>query len=206
MKILVVEDDLEISGFLKSCLNEAGFQVHISHDGLEALKCIEEQSPDLMILDIMLPKLDGLSLIQQVRKDGFEKTVLILSSKKTVEDRVQGLQSGADDYVVKPFSFNDLLARVQVLLKRSVNAQPLSKLSFADITVDLISREVRRDVVKIDLHVKEFLLLEYFIVNKNKVLTKAQILEKIWGYDFNPQTNVVDVLVCRLRNKIDKDF
>lgn len=206
MKILVVEDDVKISGFLLKGLKEANYSVDTAFDGEEGLHLIKTTEPDLVILDLMLPKLDGLSVLEKARADGVTTPILILSAMESVEDRVRGLQKGADDYLVKPFSFNELLARVQVLLRRAQVGQVKSKIQFEEISMDLITREVKRASQVLDLHVKEFMLLEYFLLNPTKVLTKTQILEKVWGYNFDPQTNVVDVLVCRLRNKVDKDF
>lgn len=206
MKILIIEDDLKISGFLEKGLKEAQFTVDTAFDGEEGLHLVTQSSPDLIILDIMIPKIDGLNLIKKIRALQINIPILILSAKESADDRVVGLESGADDYMIKPFSFNELLARVNVLLRRTQTSVQRSKLQFDAISMDLISREVLRGKEALELHAKEFMLLEYFLQNPNKVLTKTQILEKIWGYDFDPQTNVVDVLVCRLRNKVDKDF
>ncbi len=206
MKILIIEDDQKISTFLAKGLSEAGFLIETAFDGEVGLNLLRSSAPNLVILDLMLPKLDGLSLLQTARAEGFLAPVLILSAKESPDDRVLGLQMGSDDYLIKPFSFNELLARVQVLLRRSQATHQKAKLQFEDITMDLISRNVNRGAEALDLHAKEFTLLEFFLQSPHKVLTKTQILEKVWGYDFDPQTNVVDVLVCRLRNKVDKDF
>ena len=154
----------------------------------------------------MLPKLDGVLILKTLRAKGNKIPILILSAKETVEDIVLGLQTGADDYLVKPFSFNELLARVNSLIRRSTPGTTDYILEFEDLKIDLLTREVKRGDKRFDLHVNEFMLLEYMLQNVNKVLTKSQILKKVWGYEFDPQTNVVDVLVCRLRSKIDKDF
>jgi len=156
----------------------------------------------------MLPVMDGFTLLKKIREEKIRTPVLILSAKKSLEERVEGLQMGGDDYLVKPFAFSELLARVQALLRRSAPVEPTeeSKLSYGDLVMDLEKREVYRQGKKISLQVKEFALLDYFMRNPEKVITKSLILEKVWGYDFDPQTNVVDVLVCRLRNKVDKDF
>lgn len=206
MKILIIEDDQKISGFLEKGLKEAQFAVDTAFDGEDGLHLAIQSTPDLIILDIMLPKIDGLNLIKKIRSAEINIPILILSAKESTDDRVAGLQSGADDYMIKPFSFNELLARVQVLLRRTQTTTERSKLQFDVLSMNLISREVLRGKETLELHAKEFMLLEYFLQNPNKVLTKTQILEKIWGYNFDPQTNVVDVLVCRLRNKVDKDF
>lgn len=206
MKILIIEDDQKISAFIVKGLIEAGYSVQTAFDGEKGLELLRSTQPDLVILDIMLPKIDGLKVLQIARAEAFTSPVLILSAKGSPDERVIGLQMGSDDYLIKPFSFNELLARVQGLLRRSHSSQQKSKLHFEEIVMDLLTRQVKRGAEALDLHAKEFTMLEYFLQNPNKVLTKTQILEKVWGYDFDPQTNVVDVLVCRLRNKIDKDF
>ncbi|MDD4975161.1 MAG: response regulator transcription factor [Bacteriovorax sp.] len=210
MKTLVIEDDVKILEFLELGLNEAGFEVDQASDGLAALEKLRKNSYDIIILDVMLPRMDGLTLLSTMRSEKIITPVLILSAKKTLEERVQGLQLGGDDYLVKPFAFAELLARVQALIRRSTttapNAGEETKLTYGDLVMDLEKREVFRQGKKISLQVKEFSLLDYFMRNPGRVITKALILEKVWGYDFDPQTNVVDVLVCRLRNKVDKDF
>jgi DNA-binding response OmpR family regulator len=153
----------------------------------------------------MLPEKDGLEFVEEIRKQNILSPVLILSAKRSVDDRVLGLQKGGDDYLTKPFAFPELLARCQALLRRSTPAKPLQTLSYHDIKVDLMTREVRRGNLKIELQAKEFSLLEFFLRNPEIVLTKTQILEQVWNYNFDPQTNVVDVLVCRLRNKMEDD-
>jgi len=206
MKIFVVEDDQTILSFLTKGLKESGYAVDSAENGEQALSQFAASESDLVILDLMLPKVPGMTVLEKIREQNTQTPVLILSAKQAVEDRVWALQNGADDFLVKPFSFSELLARVQVLLKRSSQTLAISSLGFEDIHVDVISREVTRDGKKVDLHVKEYMLMEYFLRNPGRVLTKTQILEKVWGYGFDPQTNVVDVLVCRLRNKIDKGF
>lgn len=206
MKILIIEDDSKISGFLSKGLSEAGYSVELASDGEEGSFKACQLSQDLIILDLMLPKMDGLEVLQKVRQAKKTTPVLILSAKHSIDDRVLGLQKGGDDYLVKPFAFAELLARVQALMRRSPQSFEADHLQFADITLDLKTKEVFRDKKRIELHAKEFALLEYLLRNQGQVLSKTQILEKIWNYDFDPQTNVVDVLICRLRNKIDKDF
>lgn len=208
MKTLIIEDDSKILEFLDIGLREAGFQVDQAVDGLSGLEKIKNSVYDIIILDVMLPIMDGLTLLSKIREEKIRTPVLILSAKKSLEDRVTGLQIGGDDYLVKPFAFSELLARVQALLRRATPAGPVEekKLIYGDLTMDLEKREVYRQGKKISLQVKEFALLDYFMRNPEKVITKSLILEKVWGYDFDPQTNVVDVLVCRLRNKVDKDF
>ncbi len=208
MKTLIIEDDSKILEFLDLGLREAGYQVESATDGLIALEKIKKAAYDIIILDVMLPVMDGFTLLKKIREEKIRTPVLILSAKKSLEERVEGLQMGGDDYLVKPFAFSELLARVQALLRRSAPVEPTeeSKLSYGDLVMDLEKREVYRQGKKISLQVKEFALLDYFMRNPEKVITKSLILEKVWGYDFDPQTNVVDVLVCRLRNKVDKDF
>lgn len=208
MKTLIIEDDAKILEFLDLGLREAGFQVESATDGLSGLEKIKKAAYDIIILDVMLPLMDGLTLLSKLREEKIRTPVLILSAKKSLEERVEGLQKGGDDYLVKPFAFSELLARVQALIRRAAPATPdqLTKLEYGDLVMDLEKREVYRQGKKINLQVKEFALLDYFMRTPEKVITKSLILEKVWGYDFDPQTNVVDVLVCRLRNKVDKDF
>lgn len=206
MKVLIVEDDPKIAEIVKSGLSQAGFLAHISKSAEEALPLAQADPPDLFIVDIMLPQKDGLEFLSELRKWNIISPVLILSAKRSVDDRVLGLQKGGDDYLTKPFAFPELLARCQALVRRAAPLKPAQSLSYSDIKLDLLTREVRRGNFKIDLQIKEFSLLEYFLRNPEVVLTKTQILEHVWSYNFDPQTNVVDVLVCRLRNKLEKDF
>jgi DNA-binding response OmpR family regulator len=206
MNVLVIEDDEKIIEFLVIGLKDAGFMCDIANTGTLAQEKFLANTYDIIILDVMLPEIDGLTLLGNMRAKGIKTPVLILSAKKTLEDRVAGLELGGDDYLVKPFAFAELLARINALLRRTTPTTQENKLVYDDIEVDLEKREVRRGGQKFSLQVREFSLLIYFMQNPGKVLTKSLILEKIWGYDFDPQTNVVDVLVCRLRNKIDKDF
>jgi len=206
MKILVVEDDRKISSFISGGLKQAGFTVNCAYDGEEALALAAASRYDAAVVDIMLPKLDGLRLIEAVRRAGINMPVIILSARRSVDDRVRGLQAGGDDYLVKPFSFSELLARVQALIRRSTGQAELSCLTGGGLTLDLVRREVRRRGAKIELQNREFALLEYLMRNEGRPVSKAMILENIWGFDFDPQTNVVDVLVCRLRDKLDKPF
>jgi DNA-binding response OmpR family regulator len=158
------------------------------------------------VIDVMLPKRDGLSLIEQLRRQHINTPVIILSAKRSVDDRVKGLQIGSDDYLTKPFAFSELLARVQSLIRRATSVNEPSRLTAGDITLDLLTREVARAGKKIDLQPREFALLEYLMRQAGKIVSKNMIMEHVWGYDFDPQTNVVDVLVCRLRNKIERHF
>ncbi len=205
MRILIIEDDRKIASFLKRGLESTGFGVDCAYDGLEGLDFILSAPYDAAIVDIMLPNLDGLSIIAEARSQGIKTPVLILSAKRSVEDRVKGLEIGSDDYLVKPFAFSELLARIQALIRRSNSSgDKTTKLTVADLTLDLLNRQVIRTGKEIELQPKEFALLEYLMKNQGRVLSKTMILEHVWGYHFDPQTNIVDVLICRLRNKIDK--
>jgi DNA-binding response OmpR family regulator len=206
MRVLVVEDDKKIAAFISKGLKEAGFAVDTVNDGEDALHEGLGNHYDAAVVDLMLPKLDGLSVIERWRSQKVKTPVLILSAKRSVDDRVKGLQAGGDDYVTKPFAFSELLARVQALIRRSTQASEPTTLSFADLSLDLLKREVRRGEKAIDLQAREFSLLEYLLRNAGRVVSKTMILEHVWDYAFDPSTNVVDVLVCRLRNKIDRDF
>jgi len=205
MRILVVEDDAKIASFVVNGLKQNGFAVDRTADGEQGLLLASTTAYDAAVVDVMLPKLDGLTLVQKLRKDGVRVPVIILSAKATVDDRVKGLQAGGDDYVTKPFAFSELLARVQALIRRATNASEPTRLTVGDVTLDLLSREVTRRGERIELQAREFALLEYLMRHAGRVVTKTMILEHIWDYSFDPQTNVVDVLVCRLRNKIDKE-
>ena len=206
MKILVIEDDEKIGSFIKKGLREAGLTVDLAADGQDGLHLFLDNTYDAAVVDIMLPSLDGLSIIQRIRKRGITTPVLILSAKRSVDDRIKGLQQGGDDYLVKPFSFGELLARIQALIRRDSRAVDSHSLHIADLSMDLLSREVTRQGQHIDLPAKEFALLEYLLRNQGRIVSKTAILENVYEYSFDPQTNVVDVLVCRLRNKIDKDY
>jgi len=205
MRILVVEDDQKIASFIVNGLKQSGFAVDHCADGEEAAIRAQTISYDAIIVDLMLPKLDGLSLVQQLRARGARIPVLILSAKASVDDRVKGLQAGGDDYLTKPFAFSELLARVQALIRRATQTPEPTRLAVGDLTMDLLTREVQRAGEKIDLQPREFALLEYLMRHANRPVTKTMILEHIFDYSFDPQTNVVDVLVHRLRGKLDKD-
>jgi hypothetical protein len=207
MNLLIIEDDKIISDLLKSGFSaENKYTIDTAFDGEEGLNKALHNSYNLIILDLMLPLLDGESVLRKIREQKNYTPVLILSAKETVEDIVKGLKEGADDYLVKPFSFNELLARVESLTRRLSLMNQQSVLEFEDLSLNIPERKCLRNEKLIDLHVNEFTLLKYMMENANTVLTKPQILKKVWGYEFDPQTNVVDVLVCRLRNKVDKDF
>jgi two-component system OmpR family response regulator len=206
MRLLVVEDDAKISSFVIKGLEQSGFAVDHARNGKEGLFLAQTEPYDAAIIDVMLPGLDGLSIIAEMRKAKIATPVIILSAKRSVEDRVRGLQTGSDDYMVKPFTFAELLARVQALIRRSTQATEPTRLTVGDLSIDLIKREVVRAGQKIELQPREFSLIEYLMRQPGRVVSKTMIMEHIWNYHFDPQTNVVDVLVCRLRNKIDKDF
>jgi two-component system OmpR family response regulator len=206
MRVLVVEDDSKIASFLVNGLKQNGFAADHASDGESGLALAHAISYDAAVIDIMLPKLDGLSMLRQLRQDKILTPVLILSAKARVDDRVKGLQAGGDDYLTKPFAFSELLARVQALIRRASQSAEPSKLSAGDLTMDLLTREVLRSGQKIELQSREFALLELLLRHPGRSVTKTMILEQLWDYSFDPQTNVVDVLVHRLRAKVDKDF
>jgi two-component system OmpR family response regulator len=206
MRILVVEDDSKIASFIVNGLKQNGYAVDAAANGEQALDLASGVKYDAAIFDVMLPKLDGLSLLGLLRKKKIFTPVLFLSAKASVDDRIRGLQAGGDDYLTKPFVFSELLARVQALIRRATHATEPASLSAGDLTLDLHTREVTRAGQRIELHPREFSLLEMLLRHQGRVITKTMILENIWDYSYEPQTNVVDVLVSRLRGKIDKDF
>lgn len=206
MKLLIVEDDLTIADFICKGFREQGYVVDHVVDGRDALMMAQEQPYDAAVVDLMLPGMGGLQLIQTLRAEGSHLPILILSAKHTVDDRVKGLETGSDDYLVKPFSFVELQARVQALLRRQPQRGEHSLLQLADLTLDRITKQVKRGDKVISLQPRELSLLEYMLQHPGKVLSKTMILEQVWEYQFDPKTNVVDVLVCRLRGKIDKGF
>ena len=206
MRILVVEDDKKIASFVKKGLEAAGFAVDHAPDGEEGLHLALTESYDAAIIDLMLPRLDGLTLIENSRKDRINTPIIILSAKGSIDDRVRGLQTGSDDYLTKPFAFSELLARVQALIRRSTGTSEPTTLSLTDLTMNLLTREVCRSEKKIELQPREFSLLEYLMRNAGKVVSKTMIMEHVWDYHFDPQTNVVEARVSRLRDKIDKGF
>ena len=206
MRILVVEDDKKIASLVVRGMEQAGFAVDHAEDGDDALHLALSCSYDAAIIDLMLPKLDGLTIIDRMRQQKIVTPVIVLSAKRSVDDRVRGLQTGGDDYLVKPFSFSELLARVHALIRRANHETEPTRLVLGELSLDLLSREVARAGKKIDLQRREFSLLEYLMRNSGRVVSKTMIIEHVWGYNFDPQTNVVDVLVSRLRNKVDRDF
>lgn len=206
MRILLIEDDLKLASFIVKGLKEAGFAVDHCADGEDGLHMALSEPYDAAIVDIMLPKLDGFSLIDELRRRKIKTPVIILSAKRSVEDRIKGLRTGSDDYLVKPFSFAELLARVQALIRRASGTAEPSNLVVGDLSMDLLTRKVTRGGKKIDLPPLEFSLLEYLMRNAGNVVSKTMIMEHVWDYNFDPQTNVVEVRICKLRDKIDSDF
>ena len=205
VRVLVAEDDPKIASFVVNGLRQAGFAVDHRADGEEARELAMVTPLDAAVVDVMLPGLDGLALVRRLREAGSRVPVLFLSARASVDDRVRGLQAGGDDYLTKPFAFSELLARIQALIRRSTQAGDPTRLSAGDLSLDLLTREVRRGGEKVDLQPREFALLEYLLRNAGRTVTKTMILEHVWDYSFDPQTNVVDVLVHRLRAKIDPD-
>ena len=206
MRALIIEDDATIAEFVARGLREAGFAVDCAADGELGLEAARAQPYDVAIVDLMLPKRDGLTVIDDLRRLGSAMPVLILSARRSVDDRVRGLQAGGDDYLTKPFAFAELLARVQALVRRSTRAPEPTRLAVGDLALDLLSRKVTRGETAIELRPREFALLEYLMRNAGRVVSKTMILSHVWDYNFDPQTNVVDVLVSRLRDKIDRPF
>ncbi|MBC2714072.1 MAG: response regulator transcription factor [Desulfobacteraceae bacterium] len=206
MRLLLVEDDRKIALFVSSGLKEAGFAVDHMDNGEDGLHMALNEPYDVAVIDIMLPKIDGLTVIEEMRNNGINFPVLILSAKRTVDDRVKGLKTGGDDYLTKPFAFSELLARVQALLRRSTGVSTSTKIEVGDLVLDLHTRKVERAGQIIDLQPLEFSLLEYLMRNAGQVVSKTMIMEHVWDYNFNPQTNVVEARICHLRDKVDRDF
>lgn len=210
MRILLIEDDDKIQAFVSKGFLHERYTVDIASSGNEGLELWQSRRYDAVVLDIMLPGINGINVLKQMRKKGDATPVLILSAKATVDDRVIGLEAGADDYLIKPFSFSELSARIHAITRRRNPGQPKGKnattLCICDVRIDLLRRTVFRGDAKIDLQPREFALLELMMRNPDRPLTKTLILERIWDYNFDPQTNIVDVLVCRLRNKIDAGY
>ena len=206
MRILLIEDDVKIAAFIEKGLKAAGFAVDHATDGETGLHLALSEPYDAAIVDLMLPARNGLSLIARMRRERINTPVIILSAKDSVDDRVRGLQSGGDDYLTKPFSFSELLARIHALIRRASGAEEPTRLVVGDLSMDLITREVVRDTCTIDLQPREFALLEYLMRNAGRVVSKTMIMEHVWDYHFDPMTNVVEARISRLRNKIDKPF
>lgn len=205
MRVLILEDDQKICEFLRKGFRQAGYNAITARDGAEGFDLAVHENFDILIVDIMMPRMNGIELVAELRRQGIQTPAILLSAKRETEDKVRGLQSGADDYLTKPFSISELLARCQAILRRASKPLESHRLQYRDLELDPLSRLVKRGGEAIALQQKEFALLEYLLRNQGTVVTKVQILEKVWNYDFDPQTNVVDVLVCRLRNKIDRN-
>jgi DNA-binding response OmpR family regulator len=206
MRILVVEDDPKLAAFVTGGLKQSGFVADHAADGLDGLALARQGHYAAAVVDIMLPKLDGLALIETLRAEKNRLPVIILSARAKLDDRIRGLQAGGDDYLTKPFAFSELLARVQSLIRRAQPGETTTELSAGGVTLNLLTREVVREGRRLDLQTREFALLELLLRNAGRVLTKTFLLERLWDYSFDPQTNVVDVLVCRLRGKVDREF
>lgn len=206
MRLLFVEDDSRIVSFVSKGLKEAGFVVVHVADGQSGLQLALDASYDAAIIDLMLPGMDGLALIEQLRRRRVRLPVIIVSAKRTVDERVRGLQAGGDDYLTKPFAFSELLARIHALIRRANNTPEPTGITVGDLHMDLLSRVVTRASKKIDLQPREFCVLEYLARNAGRVVSKTMIMERVWDYNFDPQTNVVESRICRLRDKIDKGF
>jgi len=205
MRVLVVEDDAKIASFVVRGLKQAGYAADHAADGETGLALAESTDYDAAIVDVMLPKLDGISLVKRLRAARKTVPVLILSAKSSVDDRIRGLQSGGDDYLTKPFAFSELLARIQALIRRATQSPEATRLTAGDVTLDLVTREVTCADKPVELQPREFTLLAFLLRHVGRPVSKTMILEHVWDYSFDPQTNVVDVVVSRLRAKIDPD-
>lgn len=206
MKILLVEDDARTADFILKGLQQSGYSTVHAVTGPDGLFKAETAECDLAIIDIMLPGMDGFTLIEKLRADRITMPVIVLSAKNSVADKIRGLQNGGDDYLVKPFSFSELVARIQALLRRAGASAESSTLTVGDLVIDLLSRKVYRGSERIDIQPLEFSLLEYLARNAGRVVSKTMIMEHVWEYNFDPQTNIVETRMCRLREKIDKPF
>ena len=208
VRVLIIEDDKDVSSYIKQGLAQAGWNVDVADNGKDGLLLATTENYDALVVDRMLPGVEGLTLIRTLRASDNETPVLVLSALGEVDDRVKGLQAGGDDYLVKPFAFSELLARLEALIRRAKSAGSHNEtvLTLADLEVDLLKREVRRGDRKIDLQPREFQLLEFLLRHQGQVVTRTMLLEGVWNYHFDPQTNVIDVHISRLRSKIDKGF
>lgn len=206
MRLLFIEDDLKIAAFVRKGLEQAGFVVEHAADGKTGLQMALDASFDAAVVDIMLPGLDGLALIEALRNRRVRTPVIILSAKRSVDERVRGLQAGGDDYLTKPFAFSELLARIHALMRRAIDTPEPTGITVGDLHIDVLARTVTRSGKKIELQPREFSVLEYLARNAGRVVSKTMIMEHVWNYNFDPQTNVVESRVCRLRDKIDKGF
>jgi len=206
VRILLIEDDKGIASFIVKGLKQAGYVVEHASDGKEGMGWLLNDSFDAAVVDIMLPSMDGFAIIEEARQQKVMTPVIILSAKGSVDDRIKGLQSGGDDYLVKPFAFSELLARIQALIRRANRISEPTHLTVGSLKIDLIRRKVERDGQTIELQPREFALLEYLMRNAGRVVSKTMIMEHVWDYNFDPQTNVVEARICRLRDKVDKGF
>lgn len=206
MRLLLVEDDIKIASFVIRGFQAEGYAIDHASDGEEGLHLALSEPYDAVIVDVMLPKLDGLTLIEKMRGARVATPVIILSARSSVDDRIRGLQKGSDDYLTKPFAFSELLARIQALIRRASGATEPTRLVFRDLSMNLITREVERSGRKIELQPLEFSLLEYLMRNAERVVSKTMIMEHVWDYNFDPMTNVVEARISRLRDKVDRDF
>ncbi|MGH9891316.1 MAG: winged helix-turn-helix domain-containing protein [bacterium] len=206
MRLLLIEDDLTIASFVAKGLKEAGFVVEHASEGKTGLHMALTSCYDAAVIDIMLPGLDGLAIIDELRQRRIKLPVIILSAKRSIDERVEGLEAGGDDYLTKPFSFSELLARIQALIRRANDTPEPTRITVGDLSIDLRTRTVTRADKKIALQPREFLLLEYLARNAGRVVSKTMIMEHVWDYNFDPQTNVVESRICRLRDKIDQGF
>ncbi|MBI3900448.1 MAG: response regulator transcription factor [Gammaproteobacteria bacterium] len=206
MRLLLIEDDLKIVAFVGKGLKEAGFVVAHADNGHSGLQMALAEPYDVAVIDLMLPRMDGLAVIEELRRRRVRLPVIILSAKRSVDERVQGLQAGGDDYLTKPFAFSELLARIHALLRRANDVPEPTKITVGDLHIDLLGRTVTRAGRAIELQPREFCVLEYLARNAGRVVSKTMIMERVWDFNFDPQTNIVESRICRLRNKIDKDF
>lgn len=206
MRILLIEDDAVVTAYIEKGMLEAGHCVLRAADGMQGLDYALNENFDVAIIDWMLPEIDGLTVIQRMRDKKKQVPVIILSARRTVDDRVSGLRKGGDDYLTKPFAFTELLARVEALFRRAIDADSGTILEMGDLQLDLMSRTVNRAGIRIDLQPKEFALLEYLIRNAGNVVSKTMIMERVWNYNFDPCTNIVEARISKLREKVDKHF
>ncbi len=204
MRVLLIEDDSRTAMFIKRGFSQAGYAVDHADNGDDGLFMAQNAPYDVIIADIMLPKLDGLTLIGKLRDKNINTPIIILSAKNTLDDRIRGLHTGCDDYLVKPFAFSELLARTQALLRRAHSISEPTTLTIDDLSLDILKRKVFRNAEEIELQHREFALLEYLMRNAGRVVSKTMIMEHVWDYNFDPETNVVEARICRLRNKIDR--
>lgn len=206
MRILIVEDDKQTALFIVKGLRQERYAVDCASNGKEALRLALTEPYDAAVIDIMLPELDGLTVIAEMRRNGIETPVIVLSAKSSVDDRINGLQAGGDDYLVKPFAFSELAARIQALIRRATKSAEPTTLSVSNLKIDLIRRKTFRKGIELELQPKEFALLEYLMRNSGRVVSKTMIMEHVWDYNFDPRTTVVESRICRLRDKIDRSF